>query len=100
MVDSLLVHDLLLIVLLWLGSIQYNRWVRDRSATGPTPRKLATPFHKHPPEPKPFPGLTPKPHCTACEQVPAPAEPFRFHPPAVFYPTGTAAPGGYLEALL
>jgi hypothetical protein len=69
MVDTLLFHDLPLLVLLWLGSLQYKRWARDRSVTGPTPRKLATPFHQHSQEPKPFPGLTHKPCCALCEQA-------------------------------
>jgi IS1 family transposase/transposase-like protein len=73
MVDNLLSPDLLLIVLLWLGGILYKRWARNRSATGQTPRKPATPPRKHCQDPQPYPGLTHKPHCALCEQAPAPA---------------------------
>jgi transposase-like protein len=88
MVDNLLFHNLLLIVLLWLGGIRYKRWARNRAATGPTTRKLATPLPKHSRDSKPFPGLTHKPHCAACEQVPAPAKPLPLPPPRLSTPQG------------
>src|SRR5262245_55711493 len=75
MVDNLLVHDLLLIGLLWLGGMLYTRWARTQAALCPTPRKPATLLHKHSQDPKPFPGLTHKPHCALCEQVPELASP-------------------------
>jgi transposase-like protein len=81
MVDNLFVHDLLLIVLLWLSGIQYKRWARDRSATGPTPRKPATPLRRPSRDPTPFPGLTHKPSCAACEQAPEPGAPVQPVPP-------------------
>ena len=81
MVDHLLLQDLLLIALLWLGVNLYARWAGNRAATGPTPRRLATPLPKHSRDPKPFPGLTHKLHCAACEQAPAPAEPLPLPPP-------------------
>jgi hypothetical protein len=80
MVDQLLFYALLLLVLLWLGVILYEWWARTRVATRPTTRKLATPLPKHSRDPKPFPGLTHKPSCAACEQVPAPAEPIPLPP--------------------
>ena len=83
MVDNLLVHDLLLIVLLWLGGILYKRWARNRAATCPTPRKPATLLHKHSQDSKPFPGLTHKPPCALCEQVPELAAPPPRVPPAM-----------------
>src|SRR5215813_3309334 len=88
MVDNLLFHDLLLIVLLWLGVIQYKRRARNRAATGPTTRRLATPLHKHSRDPTPFPGLTHKPPCAACEQASAPAEPVPLPPPLLPTPQG------------
>jgi transposase-like protein/IS1 family transposase len=84
MVGNLLVHDLLLIVPLWLGGILYKRWARNRSAICPTPRRPATPLHKHSQDPKPFPGLTYKPCCALCEQAPAPAPAAPRVPPAPF----------------
>jgi IS1 family transposase len=82
MVDYLPVHDLLLIVLLWLGSILYTRWARTRSAICPNPDKPATPLHQYPQDSKPFPGLTHKPHCTRCEQVPESTPTAPLVPPA------------------
>jgi hypothetical protein len=71
MVDNLLCLDLLLIVLLWLGGLRYNKRARNRSATCLTPRRPAAPLHPHSQEPQPLPGLTHQPHCALCEQVPA-----------------------------
>jgi hypothetical protein len=81
MVDEHLVHAVVLLVILWLCMTWY--WVRQRSQsttcqTTPTP---AQPTQKRSRNPKPFPGLTHKPHCAACEgggQVPTtilPADP-------------------------
>jgi hypothetical protein len=80
MIDKLLFYALLLIGLLWLGVIRYERWARTRALTRPTTRKPATPLPKHAQNPKPFPGLTHKPSCAACEQAPAPAEPVPLPP--------------------
>jgi hypothetical protein len=81
MVDHLLALDLLLLILLWLGGILYKRWVRNRSATGPTPHQPATLLPKPAHEPRPFPGLTHKPRCARCEQAPAPTPPVPLVPP-------------------
>jgi IS1 family transposase/transposase-like protein len=81
MVDHLLVHDLLLIVLLWLGGILYKRWARTRATTGPTTRRPATPLRQHSQDPTPFPGLTRKPPCPACEQTSEPGSPPPLVPP-------------------
>src|SRR5262245_19325906 len=72
MVDNLLVQDLLPVVLLWLGALLYEGWIRHRSATCPTRHEPALPTQQRSQEPKPFPGLTHKPRCAACEQAPAP----------------------------
>jgi IS1 family transposase len=81
MVDNRLFYALLLVVLLWLGSILDEAWSRHRSATCPTTRKPATPSHKHSRDPKPFAGLTHKPRCPACEQARAPGSPAPLVPP-------------------
>jgi transposase-like protein/IS1 family transposase len=81
MVDNLLFQDLLLIGLLWLGVLVYKGWARNRSAPRPTTRKPATPLHKRSRDSKPFPGLTRKPHCAACEQPPEPGSPAPLVPP-------------------
>jgi|SRR5215831_9138669 len=88
MVDHLLFYDLLLIALLWLGVILSERWARNHVATGPITRKLATPLPKHSRDPKPFPGLTHKPPCAACEQVPEPVQPLPLPPPLFSTPQG------------
>jgi len=80
MIDHLLFYELLLIALLWLGVILCEQWARTRAAARPTTRQLATSLPKHSQNPKPSPGLTHKPSCATCEQVPAPAEPVPLPP--------------------
>jgi hypothetical protein len=80
---TLLFQDLLLVLLLWLGGILYERWARPRSATGPTLHQPAQPTEKHAHEPKPIPGLIHKPCCAACEQAPEPGSPAPRVPPAL-----------------
>jgi transposase-like protein len=75
MVDNPLFHDLLLVVLLWMGIRLSVGWSRHRSVTGPTARKPAPPLQPRFRELKPFPGLTRKPSCAACEQVQEPSSP-------------------------
>jgi transposase-like protein len=81
MVDHLLCSALLLIALLRLGVILYERWARTRVATGPTTRRPATPLRQHSQDPTPFPGLTRKPPCPACEQTSEPGSPTPLVPP-------------------
>jgi hypothetical protein len=80
MIDHLLFYDFLLIALLWLGVILYEQWARTRASTHLTTHQLATPLPQHSHDPTPFAGLTHKPHCAACEQGPAPAEPVPLPP--------------------
>jgi transposase-like protein len=91
MADNLLFSALLLVLLLWLGGLLYQRWARHRSALGPTPHKPATPLREHAQEPKPFPGLTHKPPCALCEQAPAPA-PVAPRVPPVPFPSSQGRP--------
>jgi transposase-like protein len=81
MVDNLLVHELLLVGLLWLGVLLYKGWARDRSATCLPTGQPSTPLNKCSRDPKPFAGLTHKPRCAACEQAPAPSSPAPLAPP-------------------
>jgi transposase-like protein/IS1 family transposase len=69
--------------LLWsdLGVILYEQWARTRTPARPTTRKLSTPLPQHAQNPTPFPGLTHKPSCAACEQASAPGEPVPLPPP-------------------
>jgi len=88
MVDHFLFYDFLLIALLGLGVLLYERWARTRAATGPTTRKRAIPLPQHPQNPTPFPGLIHKPRCAACEQGPASARPLPLPPPLFSTPQG------------
>jgi hypothetical protein len=88
MVDNVLFYDLLRGIFLWLGIILYAQWARHRAATPSTTRKPATLLQQRSRDSKPFPGLTHKPYCAACEQVPAPAEPLPLPPPLLSTPQG------------
>jgi hypothetical protein len=84
MVSALVFYALLLAGLLWLCVMLRWVWPYDRavpSLTTPTP---ATPPRHRSRDPKPFPGLTRRPHCGACEhatQVPAAPPPPALPPP-------------------
>jgi transposase-like protein len=60
-------HDLLLFGLLWLCVILYWQWTRGRP--GKCQAKPAKQTKRRAKDPKPFPGLTHKPHCAACEHT-------------------------------
>jgi hypothetical protein len=79
MVHDLLCHEFLLGVLLGLGVYAYVRWQRDQATTQPAaqhPTRL-------PKTPKPFAGLTQKPHGEACEQSREPLDQSPLSPPPV-----------------
>jgi IS1 family transposase/transposase-like protein len=87
MVDDLLFHELLLLGLLWLCVILY--WVRRRrqAVTGQACGSPAQRTTRRSQDPKPFPGLTTKPYCAACQ--PGPGElPPRTPPPWLHFPSG------------
>jgi hypothetical protein len=68
MVENLLFHEFLLVVLLWLGVILYGVARRYQTAVDHAhghPAKRAT---RRSQIPRPFPGLTTKPPCGACER--------------------------------
>jgi IS1 family transposase len=69
MVSHLVVYQLGLIVLVWVFLMLYGLWPLEPAAARPMPPKPLIPRGKHSKKPKPFPGLTRKPCCTACEQV-------------------------------
>jgi hypothetical protein len=60
-------HDLLLLGLLWLCVILYWQWLRGRP--GKCQAKPAKQTKRRSKDPRPFPGLTHKPHCAACEHT-------------------------------
>jgi IS1 family transposase len=69
MVSHLVFYQLGLIVLVWVFLMLYGLWPLEPAAARPMPPKPLMPRGKHSKKPKPFPGLTRKPCCTACEQV-------------------------------
>jgi hypothetical protein len=82
---ELLFDQLMLVGLLWLCLLLHRLWLHDRAAPGPKGPRPATPGFQRSREPKPFAGLTVKPHCAACAQSATPPQ----LPPAVGrVPTG------------
>jgi IS1 family transposase len=71
MVDHVFFYGLLLIVLFWLCWIGWWVWPPRQAATGQAYGQPATRAKTRPMrDPKPFPGLTTKPFCAACEHAP------------------------------
>ena len=60
MISDLFFYQLVLIALVWLCVMLHWGWPGDHATVHPTPPR------KHRREPKPFEGLTTKPHCDAC----------------------------------
>src|SRR5262245_43850141 len=69
MVSPLFFYQLTLIALVWLCVMLHWAWLSDATTAGPTPPPPTPPRRKHLREPKPFAGLTRKPHCDACEHT-------------------------------
>jgi IS1 family transposase len=78
MVSHLFFYQLTLIALVWLCLMLQWAWPSDPATACPTTREPTPPLPKRHREPKPFEGLTTKPHCDACIQVSDP----RPHAPA------------------
>ena len=90
MISDLLFYALLLVGLLWLCLMLHHMWPSERVIPGSTRPPPPLPPRQRSREPKPFAGLTHKPHCAACEQaappptVPPPPAP----PPQLNSPRG------------
>jgi IS1 family transposase len=69
MVSNLVVYQLALIALVWLFLMLSWLWPSEPAAARPIPPTPVTPPRKRSTAPKPFTGLTRKPHCDACEQT-------------------------------
>jgi hypothetical protein len=65
MVSHLFFYQLTLIALVWLCLMLHWMWPSDAAAC-PTLPELLPPLPKRKREPKPFAGLTTKPHCDTC----------------------------------
>jgi IS1 family transposase len=72
MVPDLFFYQLVLVALIWLCLMLHGVWPSDRAAARPTTPPSTLPSRKRSREPKPFAGLTRKPHCDACEPAGAP----------------------------
>jgi hypothetical protein len=66
---DLFFHALVLLGLLCLCRLLYWVWPRGRPTTGQTTPTPAKPIEQRSKTPKPFPGLTHKPRCEACEHA-------------------------------
>jgi hypothetical protein len=55
--------------LLWLFLMLHVLWPSARPVPGQKPRQPVAPPRQRGKEPKPFAGLTCKPHCDACDQA-------------------------------
>ena len=85
MVSHLVFYQLGLIALVWVFLMLYRLWPSEPAAARPMPPKPLIRQCKRSTKSKPFPGLTRKPSCAACEQTieaprlqPSPPPPRRF----------------------
>jgi IS1 family transposase len=69
MIPHLVFYQLGLIALVWLFLMLYRLWPSEPAAARPMPPKPLMRQCKRSTKPKPFPGLTRKPSCAACEQA-------------------------------
>ena len=69
MISNLVVYQLVLIALVWVFLMLSWLWPSEPAAARPIPPTPVTPPRKRSTAPKPFPGLTRKPSCAACEQA-------------------------------
>ena len=80
MVSHLFFYQLMVLGLLWLCVMLHYAWPNECTGGDQKPSKPLPPPCKRSSDPKPFPGLTRKPCCAACEQ--AAQEPAAPPPPA------------------
>ena len=83
MIPHLVYYQLVILALLWLCLMLLYLWPSPPGGTPKTPPQPIRPQRKRSTEPKPFAGLTQKPHCALCEHEigeRAPAPPRRPDP--------------------
>ena len=68
MIPHLVYYQLVILVLLWLCVMLPHLWLSPRRGMPKRPADSITPKRQRSREPKPFAGLTHKPHCARCEQ--------------------------------
>src|SRR5499433_1111964 len=82
MIANLVFYQLVLIALVWVFLMLSWLWPSEPAAARPIPPTPVTPPRKRSTAPQPFPGLTRKPSCAACEQaLEAPRPPLSPPPP-------------------
>ena len=69
MIPHLFFYQLMLLGLLWLFFMLHAAWPSQGTATQRRPVEPILPPRKRSSDPQPFPGLTRKPPCAACEQA-------------------------------
>ncbi len=69
MMPDPLFYQLLLVGLVWLCLMLHVVWPSDRATASPTTPRPAKAPPQRSSDSKPFPGLTRKPPCVACEAV-------------------------------
>jgi hypothetical protein len=69
MVSPLFFYQLGFLALLWLCIMLHYTWPSNRAPQRQSPSQPASPPQKRSRGPKPFAGLTHKPHCDACAQA-------------------------------
>jgi hypothetical protein len=87
MVSHLFFYQLVLVALVWLCVMLHWAWPSDPAAVCPTTLEPIPLPPKRPPKPKPFEGLTTKPHCDACASGSAPRPQTHPVPPPRIMPT-------------
>jgi hypothetical protein len=75
MIPHLVYYQLVILILLWLCIMLPQLWSSPPGGTPKTPTPSIEPKRRRCREPKPFAGLTQKPHCTLCEQGPVDTAP-------------------------
>jgi transposase-like protein len=86
MIPTLFFYELVLVALVWLFLMLCWLWPNDPAARCPT-QPQPRPPRKRSNDPKPFAGLTHKPHCALCEQEATPPHPPPPLPPGPMPPT-------------
>jgi transposase-like protein len=86
MVQTLFFCEIVLVALVWVFLMLSWLWPNDPAARYPT-RPRPRPPHKRFNEPKPFAGLTQRPHCALCEQDVMPPQAMAPAPPDPLPPT-------------
>jgi len=87
MVSHLFFSQLMFLGLLWLCIMLHYAWPNECPGGAQRPSKPLPPSRKRSHDPKPFPGLTRKPPCAACEQAHAYAPQPPGGPPPRIVPT-------------